>query len=234
VLLHGGGQSRRIWDDAGYVTRLRDRHTVITIDIRGHGQSDKPIGVEDYAIDRLNQDVLAVADAAHVTRFAVWGYSFGANIARYLPARSGRVTKLVIMGIPFGAADEPAQFREFILGLRAKWTPMLEADRAGSLDVTSLSLQDRAMWQTGSVPVTIASLSAILNWPRMEPADLPCPTLWLVGAANDGAMPSVNQYRERLGGTNVVLQIVPGLTHADELTKIDDVLPAMLTFTQSP
>ena len=39
--------------------------------------------------------------------------------------------------------------------------------------------------------------------------------------------------RDQLGltGTNVALHVLPGLTHAEELTRIDDVLPPLLTFT---
>ena len=77
VVLHGGGQSRRVWHDANYVGRLRDEFTVITVDLRGHGESDKPTSVEAYALERLTDEILAAADAAHVTRFAVWGYSYG-------------------------------------------------------------------------------------------------------------------------------------------------------------
>ena len=36
VLLHGGGQSRRVWHDNGYVARLSDDFTGIVVDIRGH------------------------------------------------------------------------------------------------------------------------------------------------------------------------------------------------------
>jgi pimeloyl-ACP methyl ester carboxylesterase len=231
VLLHGGGQSRRVWHDIGFVDRLRDLLTVVTMDIRGSGESDKPTNVEAYGIERHQDDVLSVADAVGKEQFSVWGYSYGGNIARYLPAHSDRVTKLVIMGIPFGAADEPAQFRQFILGLQTKWTPVIEADRAGTLDAHALSTQDRSMWQTGTIPLTLASLGAILNWPRIEPDDLRCPTLWLVGTANQGAMPSVEKYRERLASTKVILHLMPGLTHEDELKSIEDVLPPMRDFT---
>jgi len=236
VLLHGGCQSRHVWHAAGYVGRLREQFTVITMDLRGHGESDKATTVEAYGIERLTEDILAVVDAAHVRRFAVWGYSYGGNVARYLPARSDRVTKLVIVGIPFGPAAAPP-FREFILGLRTKWTPIVEADRAGTLDLTSLSAEHRALWQTGTplgtIPVTLAWLSAMLDWPAVEPADLRCSTMWLVGTDNENAMPSVKEYSEQLGRTKVVLQLVPGLTHEEELTNVDNVFPRMLKFTGS-
>ena len=233
VLLHGGGQTRRVWQEAGYVTRLSAQFRVVTMDIRGHGESDKPANVEAYAIDRLCDDILSVADAAHAKRFSVWGCSYGANIGRYLPARSDRVTKVVIVGISFGAAA-PSPFREYALNLRGKWTPVIEADRSGTLDLHSLSEQDRALWKSGRIPLTVAQLGAILDWPQVEPADLRCPALWVVGTANENAMPSVNEYREGLGRTKVVLQVVPGLTHSEELTNIDDVLPPMIKFTLSP
>jgi len=233
VLLHGGGQSRLVWHENAYVTRLRDESTVITVDIRGHGESDRPSGVDAYSIDRISEDMVAVADGAHVTRLAVWGYSFGGNIARYLPARSDRVFKVVIMGVGFGAAAPPP-FRNYAVSLRAKWTPVIQAAKAGTLSLDSLSTQDRTMWQAGSIPFTVDLLGAIVEWPPVEPADLSCPTLWLVGTANDNAMSSVNEYRDRLGGTKVVLQLLPGLTHADEMTRIEDVLPAMRKFTHSP
>lgn len=236
VLLHGGGQSRRVWHEAGYVGRLIHEFTVITMDLRGHGESDKPTSVDAYALDRLSEDILAVADAGHVARFAVWGYSYGGNIARYLPARSDRVSKLVIVGIPFGAAAPPS-FRALIRDLRAKWGPIIDRDRAGTLDLGSLSAEDRAVWQTGtplgSVPVVLAWLVAMLDWPSVEPADVRCSTLWLVGTGNENAMPSVKEYSDRLARSKVKLHLVPGLTHEEELAKVDDAFPPMLKFTQS-
>ena len=48
--------------------------------------------------------------------------------------------------------------------------------------------------------------------------------------ANEQAMPSVKEYQSGLAGTNVVLRILPGLTHTEELTRVDEVLPSMLKF----
>jgi pimeloyl-ACP methyl ester carboxylesterase len=237
VLLHGGGQNRRVWHEAGYVGRLVNRFTVIAMDLRGHGESDQPTSVEGYAIDRLTDDILAVAEAAHVARFAVWGYSYGGNIARYLASRSDCVSKLVIIGIPFGAASPP-QFRTLIRELQAKWEPIVNRDRAGTLDLDSLSAEDRALWQSGTplgrIPVVLSWLVAMLDWASVEPADLRCSTLWLVGTGNENAMPSVKAYSEGLERTKVKLHLLPALTHEDELAKVDQALPPMLMFMESP
>jgi hypothetical protein len=45
-------------------------------------------------------------------------------------------------------------------------------------------------------------------------------------------MKSVDDYRDRLEGTKVVLHVVPALSHAEELTRIDAVLAPMLEFTR--
>jgi pimeloyl-ACP methyl ester carboxylesterase len=42
VLLHGTSGSLQDWRGAGYVAALRGDHRLVLIDLRGHGQSDKP------------------------------------------------------------------------------------------------------------------------------------------------------------------------------------------------
>jgi pimeloyl-ACP methyl ester carboxylesterase len=80
ILLHGGGRNRLAWHDAGYVSRLASEFTVVTVDLRGNGSSDKPTTTEAYAIERLREDILAVADAVGARRFTLWGFSYGANV----------------------------------------------------------------------------------------------------------------------------------------------------------
>ena len=48
MLLHGGGQTRRPWHDAGYVERLAQEFTVITLDLRANGESDRPTQPSKY------------------------------------------------------------------------------------------------------------------------------------------------------------------------------------------
>ena len=57
VLLHGGGQTRRVWHDLGYVMRLSGEFTVVTIDLRGNGESGTSTLAAAYAIDRPRDDV---------------------------------------------------------------------------------------------------------------------------------------------------------------------------------
>lgn len=230
ILLHGGEQNRHYWHNLGYVSRLSPTYRVITIDIRGNGESDKPEDPAFYAYDRHMHDVLAVADACTVDQFALWGFSYGGSIGRYLAAHGDRVRAFVMMGIAFGLGAS-GDFRTRVEQLRAYWTPIVHAHQHGTLDLASLSEADRAEYQQNTIPRTVAWLGAMLDWPAVEPHDLRCPTLWLVGSNNAPALASVQVYQNVLPSSHVQVQVVEGLTHRQELTEIDTVLPIMWAFT---
>jgi haloacetate dehalogenase len=76
VLLHGGGGSRLEWHEAGYVERLRDDFTTVTVDLRGHGESGLPTDPAAYTTDKMGQDILAAVDTCGVERFSLWGMPY--------------------------------------------------------------------------------------------------------------------------------------------------------------
>jgi hypothetical protein len=60
-----------------------------------------------------------------------------------------------------------------------------------------------------------------------------CPTLWVVGTKNPAAIESANVYEPKLGGTKVELARLEGLTHPEELDRIDLTFPKALDFTRA-
>lgn len=60
-----------------------------------------------------------------------------------------------------------------------------------------------------------------------------CPTLWIVGSNNPGAMDSATHYREKLAGTRVTLEVIDGLDHPQELEMIDRMFPREIEFTRA-
>ena len=102
MLVHGGGGSRLDWDVAGYIDRLSGDSKVITVDLRGHGESDKPVDPAAYTMEKMEADLLAVADACGAGSFALWGMSFGSKICRSLAVHSDRVQRMVLLGAQFG------------------------------------------------------------------------------------------------------------------------------------
>ncbi len=99
LLVHGSLLTHTIWRTFGYVKALRPSRTLILVDMRGHGRSDKPHEIEAYTMDSIVGDLVAVLDAAGVPSADYWGYSYGARAGLTLAARAPeRVTKLISGG----------------------------------------------------------------------------------------------------------------------------------------
>lgn len=60
VCVHGYPDDRSVWD--GVAARLAERFHVVTYDVRGAGESDRPPRRDGYALDRLTEDLAAVLD----------------------------------------------------------------------------------------------------------------------------------------------------------------------------
>ena len=93
VFSHSLGTDHTLWDRQA--ADLLAYFRVLRIDTRGHGASDSTPG--DYSIERLSRDLIAVADALHVAKFAFCGLSLGGMIGQWLGAHAAdRVTHLVL------------------------------------------------------------------------------------------------------------------------------------------
>ena len=102
LLLHGFSNDRRLWTKHGWIVHLQPAFTVITMDRRGCGDSDAPLAPNAYQVEQHLADVSAVADACHVDRLRLWGWSFGGTLGLHLAARSSRLQRAVIAGTSFG------------------------------------------------------------------------------------------------------------------------------------
>ena len=99
MLFHTGGcGDGRMWAYAGYREALAGRRHLV-LDHRGHGRSDRPMGLAEHRLEEYVSDVLAVLDATGVEKVAFVGYSAGATIGYVLAAaHPERVTSLVGLG----------------------------------------------------------------------------------------------------------------------------------------
>lgn len=98
LFLHAWGASGRYFDETIDNLDLSGRRA-ITIDFRGHGDSDK----QDSALswDLLADDVLAVGDSAAARRFVAVGHSMGGKLAQYLTVvEPQRIEGLVLVASP--------------------------------------------------------------------------------------------------------------------------------------
>lgn len=230
ILLHGGGQTRQRWHETGYIERLATFFKVIALDIRGEvGASGKPTDPSFYTIDRMCADILEVADACGDEEFILWGFSYGGNIGRFLAAKSERIKKFVMVGINFGSAAE-GRFKRYIEEFIEHWSPILEAQRNGTLDLESLSAEDQEDLAVEDMNVPLAWLTAMLSWGSNRPSDMKCPTLWIFGTENQNCTNSLVEYGKSLEDSLVQVETLEGITHREEFTEIEVVFPIIFEF----
>ena len=93
VCSHSLGLDHAMWDVQA--ADLLPYFRILRYDIRGHGASNAPDG--EYTIAALAGDVLAIADACGIQRFALCGLSLGGMIGQWLGANApDRLTHLVL------------------------------------------------------------------------------------------------------------------------------------------
>lgn len=93
VVIHGWAcDARSMAPLARHLARSR---RVISVDLRGHGESDKP--EQTYTVEGFADDVAWMADALGVKGAAVIGHSLGGSIALALGARRPEVFTSVVV-----------------------------------------------------------------------------------------------------------------------------------------
>lgn len=108
LLLHGFPESWYSWrHQMPLLAELGYR--VWAPDLRGYGETTKPPRVQDYAIEKLMDDVGALIDASGARSTTLIAHDWGGAIAWHFALRRIRpLDRLVIMNAPHTAAAEPA------------------------------------------------------------------------------------------------------------------------------
>lgn len=94
VLIHGLSASNEVW--LSQVPAFSQKHTVVTMDLRGHGQSDKPEMA--YSIELFSNDVVALMDHLGIKQAIIIGVSMGGMVAQRMALdHSKYVNKLILV-----------------------------------------------------------------------------------------------------------------------------------------
>jgi pimeloyl-ACP methyl ester carboxylesterase len=112
VLLHGFPEFWYAWK--GVIVPLTQAgYRVILPDQRGYGDSDKPRGVESYAVDRLGDDIAGLVTALGYETAFVAAHDWGGGVAWNLAIRHpARVRKLAVLDTPHPDAWRRVQTKE--------------------------------------------------------------------------------------------------------------------------
>ncbi len=174
----------------GTVPYLAQHFQVLTMDLRGNGRSDRPLGQQHYSFDQYYADFVAVLDQLEIRKLAVIGASATAMTAIRLAAtQPERVTHLIVSG---GYAESRLDDPAFVDMVRAQ-SERMRTDWAGYLDwflATVFSEPHSTKQFEDGVRYGWSTTGQIVDWARKGwidqdvralAAQVKCPTLVIHG-----------------------------------------------------
>jgi pimeloyl-ACP methyl ester carboxylesterase len=93
LFIHGWSCDHRIF--ASQANYFRRSHHVVSVDLRGHGQSDAP--VTDYTMAAYAEDIAFLCAEINLVDPIVVGHSMGGNVAMELAARYPEIPDSIIL-----------------------------------------------------------------------------------------------------------------------------------------
>src|SRR5579871_499554 len=108
LLTHGYSATAQMWK--GQIEPLTKKNTLVTWDMRGHGQSDYPADQSAYSEDATVADIAALLDAAGAERAIIGGLSLGGYMSlAFYRAHPERVRALLIIDTGPGFKKDDAR-----------------------------------------------------------------------------------------------------------------------------
>jgi len=183
VFHHGIGSSAMLW--RGWFPALIDRYPVIAFDMRGCGRSVQPAADFKWSLQRMVDDLFAVADAAGLERFHLVGESLGGTVALAAAIeRPDRIATLTVSnGAHLGSSIQRVEVWRGQLdrGDSAGWSRAFMPDRfhPGALDAEREAWFEaqQAEWPRDTILNILGVLVGTDLTPRLE--NIRCPVLLL-------------------------------------------------------
>jgi pimeloyl-ACP methyl ester carboxylesterase len=123
VLVHGLGGDRHVWDDVART--LAKTHTVIAVDLPGHGAAPDHGGLD---ADRIAKQIAATVRAEKAAPAVIVGHSLGGFIAAHVPLVDPEAARaLVLVDIGIGSLWTEQETSELRAAILAKREPTLRA-----------------------------------------------------------------------------------------------------------
>ncbi|MFP5265672.1 MAG: alpha/beta fold hydrolase [Blastocatellia bacterium] len=224
ILIHAFPLNQSMWDEQS--AALKNHCRVITIDLRGFGKSDAPVG--PYSMDQMASDVRGLMAALGIERAVLAGLSMGGYVSLAFYRNYPEVVRALVLADTRATADAK-EARE----RRMKSAEKAEREGAGAIadDMIPLLLgrstlasrpdivsRVRAMIEANS-PQAIAAVQRGMA-ERLDStallAGVDFPTLVIVGA-EDELTPAAEAgaLRDRISGSR--LHVIEGAGHLSNL-----------------
>jgi pimeloyl-ACP methyl ester carboxylesterase len=225
LFIHGFSQSRLCWQRQFSDEKLASAYRIATMDLRGHGESDKPAA--PYTPKDIADDIGAAIAALGMSKPVLVGWSYGGlAVLDYLATHGlGNVSKIVFVDASYGNSSTPGAPAQLGAGMLDNVPSMLSSDASvnarGTLDflqacsATAQANSDTAFALTYNMLATPATRAATLMGRPATPEDydknvMPAiksagiPVLAMTGAQDKVVLPSTAQDIARVTGGTLI------------------------------
>ncbi|MDO9119690.1 MAG: alpha/beta fold hydrolase [Nitrospira sp.] len=220
VLLHAFPLNRTMW--AEQEAALSSQFRVITIDLRGHGESDAPLW--HYSFDQAADDVRALLDHLSITQALFVGLSMGGYVLLAFYRKYADRVKGMVLADTKAQADTPE-------GKAGRFQMAQIAYKQGSPAIADIMIQKllspatiqskpeivqriRTMIEGNQISGIAGDLMAMAERPDSVPLlkQITCPTQIIVGELDQATPPADAKFMaEQIPQAR--LAIIPGAAH---------------------
>jgi pimeloyl-ACP methyl ester carboxylesterase len=240
LFVHGYPLSKAMWDPQ--VKTLSTSFRVITVDLRGHGESESPLWL--YTMDMFADDIRVLLDHLSIDQVVLAGFSMGGYITFAFYRKYRNRVKALVLADTRPQADSPegkqgrfkmaqTAYKEGAGVIADAMVPKLLAPQ--SVQSRPDLVQNLRKMMTGtSVAGIVGDLMAMAERPDSVPllSEVSCPTLVLVGE-QDGLTPPTDAKLMADKIKKSQLEIIPAAGHLANLEQPDHFNKALCKFLET-
>jgi pimeloyl-ACP methyl ester carboxylesterase len=240
LFVHGYPLSKAMWDPQA--KGLASNFRVMTMDLRGHGESEAPLWL--YTMEMFADDIKALLDHLSINQVVLAGFSMGGYVTFAFYRKYRNLVKALILADTRPQADSPE-------GKQGRFKTAQTAHQQGGGVIadamlpkllTAQSLQSkndlvqsvRKIMTHTPVAGIVGDLMAMAGRPDSVPllSEISCPTLILVGE-QDGLTPPADAklMAEKIKKSR--LEIIPAAGHLSNLEQPDHFNKAVRNFLET-
>ena len=235
LFIHGLGASTRDWEYQ--IPYFKDNWRIITMDLRGHGKSDKPD--MPYSVSLFTADIVQALQQLNIKPVHVVGHSLGGMVAFQLALDFPNLVKSLIIINSAPAVEFPSlilKLHFYMRRINVKLFGMKKLSK--SLAQIVLPKPEQAQlreifiqrWEENDPAAYRNALKAFIGWNvKSRISTLQCPTLIVTGDRDYTPVPYKQQYTSLI--PNARLVVIPDsghLTIIDQSARLNAVLQDFL------
>lgn len=189
LLMTGAFSSLADWQESGVFDELASERRVIAMDLRGHGDGDKPHDPASYGMRRNAQDAAAVLEAEGAQGADVYGFSMGGHVAlAMLHGDRSRVRSIAGSGVMvpppnFPMPAEPVMLRARSLREKGLCLDAINADGMLNENPPAGPWLERALAGDARAYIAEAEAQALMEDQQLPPSG---PPVLLIAGEHDG------------------------------------------------